>query len=336
MTLENAIKISYSWGEVFRNLGYKSTPSYVKEKVKKLGIDISHFKSQNYARVLPKEILEEVVKESHNWKEVCDKLGIKYQRNIKLRVKELGLDFSHFNSSSLRAKTNRKESPKKQIEKVNLEIQNIANECTGYQDLYDRLNEKIEGFKSSSNFREYVKSLNLNTDHFKKTTYTNEKFRKELESLYGEKIIPLEEYEGYNSPLKFKCIKHGDFIKTPHDVLQGHACTKCTESKGEKEIRKFLEENRINYKFQMRFNECKYKSCLPFDFYIPSKNVCIEYQGIQHYQPIDHFGGIKEFEELKKRDQIKKDFCKKNNISLIEITNFSEIKDKLSFLIKNN
>ena len=34
------------------------------------------------------------------------------------------------------------------------------------------------------------------------------------------------------------------------------------------------------------------------DFYIPSKNIAIECQGIQHFRPIEKFGGEKEFEKV--------------------------------------
>ena len=30
--------------------------------------------------------------------------------------------------------------------------------------------------------------------------------------------------------------------------------------------------------------DCKYKQPLPFDFYLPQKNICIEFQGEQHYK----------------------------------------------------
>ena len=45
----------------------------------------------------------------------------------------------------------------------------------------------------------------------------------------------------------------------------------------------------------------------------------IEYQGRQHYEVVEHWGGQKGLEERKRNDNIKKNYCKANNIPLIEI-----------------
>ena len=67
------------------------------------------------------------------------------------------------------------------------------------------------------------------------------------------------------------------------------------------------------------FKECKNIFPLPFDFYIPHKDICIEYDGEQHYKPIEYFGGVKKFKRLKRNDNIKNKYCKENNIKLIRI-----------------
>jgi len=48
----------------------------------------------------------------------------------------------------------------------------------------------------------------------------------------------------------------------------------------------------IEYIKQKRFEKCRNKLPLPFDFYLPNENICIEYDGIQHFKPIDYFGGV--------------------------------------------
>ena len=63
---------------------------------------------------------------------------------------------------------------------------------------------------------------------------------------------------------------------------------------------------------------------LPFDFYIPDLNICIEYDGEQHFEPVDFGGKGKEYAEKRfkaqqKRDNIKTEYCKNNNIKLIRI-----------------
>ena len=64
------------------------------------------------------------------------------------------------------------------------------------------------------------------------------------------------------------------------------------------------------------FEDCIDKRPLPFDFYLPEYNICIEYQGQQHYYPVEIFGGKNAFESQVLRDNIKREYCQKNNILL--------------------
>ena len=54
------------------------------------------------------------------------------------------------------------------------------------------------------------------------------------------------------------------------------------------------------------------------DIFIPSINIAIEYQGLQHYRAIDFFGGEVAFEKTKKRDEIKRKKCSEQGVILIE------------------
>lgn len=69
----------------------------------------------------------------------------------------------------------------------------------------------------------------------------------------------------------------------------------------------------------------KIKKELPFDFYLPVYNMCIEVQGEQHYKPTT-FGGrsklqsVKVFLMQKKRDKIKEEYCLNNKIYLLKIS----------------
>ena len=58
---------------------------------------------------------------------------------------------------------------------------------------------------------------------------------------------------------------------------------------------------------------------LPFDFFIPSLNCLIEYDGEQHFRPVSRFGGEEGFEKLRQRDELKNQYSKKNGIKLIRI-----------------
>lgn len=90
-------------------------------------------------------------------------------------------------------------------------------------------------------------------------------------------------------------------------------------SKGELFIQEYLANNKISFEYQKYFEDCIDKTYLPFDFYIPEINTCIEYDGEQHYMPINSFGGIDSFNIIKKHDIIKNSYCKKKNIVLLRI-----------------
>lgn len=132
------------------------------------------------------------------------------------------------------------------------------------------------------------------------------------------------------------CSKHGEFWQTPHCHIRGQGCPTCKESEGEKTIRRILLNNEVSFDCNYRFNDCKHKKKLPFDFYIPKYNICVEYDGLQHYEPIEFFGGTKGFDELKKRDKIKTQYCIDNNIKLIRIpyTEFDNIEEVLKKELK--
>ena len=115
------------------------------------------------------------------------------------------------------------------------------------------------------------------------------------------------------------CPIHGDFNQRALAHLQGSGCPNCNESKGEKEISKFLDKYEILYYRQHKFSDCKNIFSLPFDFYIPSLRICIEFDGKQHYEPMSFFGGVESFNKLKTNDKIKNDYCEENYINLIRI-----------------
>jgi len=95
-------------------------------------------------------------------------------------------------------------------------------------------------------------------------------------------------------------------------------------SVGEKTISSILVSNGIKHVHQYTFVDCVDFKPLPFDIAITDEfnkvKLLIEFHGIQHFEPIEFYGGIESLEKTQKRDKIKKDYCKKNNIPLIEIT----------------
>lgn len=141
-------------------------------------------------------------------------------------------------------------------------------------------------------------------------------------------ILISKSYNGYNEPLIWKC-ECGNIFKRTLEEL-GHRkvyrCPICTNrvSGNEFKIQQFLNLYNIEYIKEYKFKDCKYKKELPFDFYLPKYNLCIEAQGEQHYKPV-LFGGrskkdsIKEFYFQREKDKIKENYCKEHKISLLKI-----------------
>ena len=150
-------------------------------------------------------------------------------------------------------------------------------------------------------------------------------------------------YKGYDSKVQIICKKHNRLFKiTPHRHLQGQGCPLCYSSKGETAVRNWLIENKIEFEEQKRFKDCKNIKPLPFDFYLPQYNLCIEFDGKQHFIPTDFKSNLTEEEKLKSfellqiRDNIKTDYCKNNNINLLRIKYTENIEEKLIEYFKNH
>jgi Zn finger protein HypA/HybF involved in hydrogenase expression len=127
-------------------------------------------------------------------------------------------------------------------------------------------------------------------------------------------------YKGAKIDVEIICKKHGSFFQKPNYHLSGNGCPKCSESKGEIKISEFLKRENIEYVRQKKFVSCRNKKELPFDFYIPSKNILIEFDGQQHEKDIDFFSKKYSHSLLKRNDEIKNKFAKQNNFKLLRIS----------------
>ena len=161
---------------------------------------------------------------------------------------------------------------------------------------------------------------------------TNHEFIQKAKLIHGDKYdYSLVNYKNATIKVEIICPKHGNFKQNTHDHLSGKGCSICRQSKGEQQITKTLIDNDIEFTPQKRFPECKNKKTLPFDFYLPKYNLCIEFQGRQHYEPVKAFGGDDGFDRSLKNDKIKELFCLDNNIKLIKIKYNEKI--ELDFII---
>lgn len=166
----------------------------------------------------------------------------------------------------------------------------------------------------------------------KDTIWTKDEIIKYVES-QDYKFIRFITYEKNNSLIEIKCHKgHINQVRF-RKFKEGTRCTECNKSKGEEKVKDTLKEMCIDFKSQYKFKDCKCKKELPFDFYIPSLNIAIEYDGIQHFEILPHWGGIDKLIETKIHDEIKTQYCKRKRIKLIRIP-YWEFKNIENILIK--
>jgi len=161
---------------------------------------------------------------------------------------------------------------------------------------------------------------------------TTEDFIKLAKIKHGDKYdYSLVDYKNKRTKIKIICQKHGIFLQTPYVHLDGFGCKLCKSSRLEKYLSLKLQTLNIEYTTDKKFDKCRNKLPLSFDFYLPKINTLIECDGIQHYKPLKFFGGEERFEQQKINDNIKNKYCIDNNIKLIRVKNCKEI-DELFFI----
>lgn len=166
-------------------------------------------------------------------------------------------------------------------------------------------------------------------------TKTHEQYVKEVSEV-NPYIEVVGTYINSETKILHRCLIDGcEWYSLPSNILSGHGCPYCNQSIGERQISIYLNKNGFIYKPQYTFSDCRYKKCLPFDFYLPNYNICIEYDGEQHFKPIEYFGGEDGFTERKRNDEIKNAYCNKNNIILLRIAYNQNIETELDNFFNN-
>lgn len=150
---------------------------------------------------------------------------------------------------------------------------------------------------------------------------TNDEFLNQVRSLVGSEYTVLSLYTGAHEKVKIKHNKCGTIWSvSPSKFLNDETrCPHCAAPHGEKYISSVLNDLNVPFIYQKRFSGCADKYTLPFDFYVPMYNICIEYDGIQHYESVEYFGGDDRFNIRHKHDLVKNKYCSDNNIKLIRI-----------------
>ena len=162
---------------------------------------------------------------------------------------------------------------------------------------------------------------------------TTEEFIRDAKKVHGNRYdYSLAEYKSKNTKVKIICPKHGMFEQSACAHIKGQNCPRCNLSHGEEKILRWLNNNGYiinkDYFTQKKFKELGKRS---YDFYIPSKNLLIEYNGKQHYMISLYNGSLKKLKEQRHSDWIKRKFAKDKGINLLTIkyTDFNNLENIL-------
>lgn len=149
---------------------------------------------------------------------------------------------------------------------------------------------------------------------------THKQYIKDVERVHFDTITVLETYKDNLTKIRHLCNQCDHiWLGRPDHIVRRRGCPSCNQSHGEKLIANILRKQQIAYKVEHTFDDLCYKNKLRFDFYLPNKNVLIEYDGEQHYKPVKHFNGNKGYNITKKRDALKNRYAKQKGIQLIRI-----------------
>lgn len=112
------------------------------------------------------------------------------------------------------------------------------------------------------------------------------------------------------------------------------SCGCLSMSHGEFKIKEILTDNNIKFIQEYKPNAVDLFKEARYDFYIPSLNVLIEFDGKQHFKPEEFFGGEQKFITTKAHDKEKNEWAHAHGIQIIRIpyTHYDElcIKDLMS------
>lgn len=170
-----------------------------------------------------------------------------------------------------------------------------------------------------------------------KQTFTLKEFIAKAKRVHGNKYSYSKvKYKNMITKIKItcnKCLKH--FYQEPGShIYHESGCPNCKESRGELKVSSILTKNKIKYYPQHKFQDCKSKKGfkLKFDFYVPSFNLCIEYDGEQHFDT----GNKWHTPFVVENDRIKDKYCKINNIKMLRISykDFKNVESIISHIIK--
>lgn len=156
----------------------------------------------------------------------------------------------------------------------------------------------------------------------KEKAKTAEQFITDAKKVHGESYdYSLINYINAKTPVKIICKRCKEqFYQTPNNHLKGKGCSCCKKYKGEEKINIWLKTNNIAKERNKKFDNLKDKNKLSYDFFIESKNIAIEYNGIQHYEFTSiYHKNLHDFHKQLHHDWLKRKYARDNEIKIVII-----------------
>ena len=153
-------------------------------------------------------------------------------------------------------------------------------------------------------------------------------FIEKARQIHGDKYdYSKVEYRHNQEKVCIICPEHGEFWQTPNNHIGAGnkcGCPKCKMSKLENFVCKLFEDNSVKYIHECAKKDLNWLGRQRLDFYIPSKNIVVECQGLQHFLPADFNGSSNAEENFKKNvnSDIKKfNKCTENGLKVVYVVN---------------
>ncbi|WP_169302251.1 hypothetical protein [Sulfurimonas autotrophica] len=194
-----------------------------------------------------------------------------------------------------------KEDHSERIKKVTKEIENKFNTLKLH---IENLYQNRKGKKRLEKFMRGESEYEIYTINWEEYT---------VETITEDALIPFAQKEKKRKVWIKKTISNIRTLKDKLNKYQHEFDEYLIESGsiGEKIVRQWLINKNIEFEEQKRFSDCIDKSTLPFDFFLPTLKILIEFDGAQHYMAIELFGGEVGFIDRKRKDAIKTKWAEK-------------------------
>jgi very-short-patch-repair endonuclease len=155
-------------------------------------------------------------------------------------------------------------------------------------------------------------------------------YRSKFWSSENEKLAS-QVFRSSNIKYKFDCFDCGQiYVTSPSQIHRGSWCS-CTKNKTETKLFNFLKSKlSVDVEKQAKFDWCKNKNYLPFDFLIDEFQLLLELDGRQHFSQVGKWDSP---EETQKNDIYKMKQANWNDYSVIRIVQEDVWNDKNNWQI---